>query len=67
MRNAMPPAFRIWPTMTQIVSRTMNPPADALMSKVMENPSEMKKIGPRNEYAIPRWSDRSTLARFQTM
>jgi len=53
--------------MTQIVSRTMNPPADALMSKVMENPSEMKKIGPRNEYAIPRWSDRSTLARFQTM
>ena len=49
----MPPALRIWPTMTPIVSRAMSPTVVALMSKVMEKPSEMKKIGPINEYAIP--------------
>ena len=35
--------------MTTRVSRVMKATPEALMSKVMENPSEMKKIGPRNE------------------
>ena len=49
MRSAMPPALRIWPTITAVVSSAMNPTSMALMSKVMENPREMKKIGPRKE------------------
>ena len=48
-RRAMPPALRIWPTMTRRVRRTTNPTWAAVMSKVTENPREMKKIGPRKE------------------
>ena len=49
MRRAMAPALRIWPTITATVSRSMKPTHEALMSKVIENPREMKKIGPRKE------------------
>ncbi len=53
IRRAMPPALRTCPTITAEVSRRRNPTPEGLMSKVMEKPSDMKKIGPRKEYAIP--------------